>query len=96
VTLQHAPETHTFFGTLFRVPDSHTFWRNPALGCKSAGDGPFYLSARTAARLLAVDPSTAWRWLFLLEHDRILHVVTRGVRKERKASRFRYVAESKN
>ncbi len=63
---------------------------------RAAGDGPFYLSVRTAARLLAVDPSTAWRWLFLLEHDRILDVVTRGDRKEWRASRFRYVAESKN
>lgn len=61
---------------------------------RAVGDGAFYLSVRTAARLLAVDPSTAWRWLFLLEHDGILIVVTRGDRKERRASRYRYIADS--
>jgi len=29
------PETHPYFGMWFRVPDSHTFWRNPTLGCES-------------------------------------------------------------
>ena len=30
--LWQAPETHSYFGTLFRVPDSHTFSRNAASG----------------------------------------------------------------
>jgi hypothetical protein len=30
VTDQAVPKSHTFFGTLFRLPDSHTFWRNRA------------------------------------------------------------------
>jgi hypothetical protein len=42
VTLQHAPETHTFFGTWFCVPDSHTFSRNRA---RSRGDGQKRLKA---------------------------------------------------
>jgi hypothetical protein len=32
---RQAPETHPYFGTLFRVPDSHTFWRNAASSCVS-------------------------------------------------------------
>jgi hypothetical protein len=61
---------------------------------RASGVGPFYLAARTAARLLEVDPSTAWRWLFLLEQDGILEVVTRGDQKSWKATRYRYVAET--
>ena len=34
-TPQCTPETHPYFGTLFRVPDSHTFWRTRASGGKS-------------------------------------------------------------
>lgn len=60
-----------------------------------AGEGPFYLSVRTAAGLVGVDISTASRWLFGLEQDRILEIVTRGNQRERKASRFRYIADSK-
>jgi Bifunctional DNA primase/polymerase, N-terminal len=63
---------------------------------RAAGDRPFYLSARTAGRLLGVDHLMAWRWLFLLEQDNILRVVTRGDQKTWKASRYRYVAESKD
>ena len=61
---------------------------------RAAGDGPFYLSVRTAGRLLGVDHSTAWRWLFLLEHDGVLKVVSRGSPKSRKASRVNYVSSS--
>jgi len=32
VPLWQAPETHSYFDTLFRVPDSHTFSRNAASG----------------------------------------------------------------
>ena len=62
---------------------------------RAAGDGPFFLSVRTAARLLGVDNSTAWRWLFLLEQDGILKVEARGDQKTWKATRYRYIAESK-
>jgi len=61
---------------------------------RGAGDGPFYLSVRTAAGLLGVDISTASRWLFVLSQDRILDIVSRGNQRERKASRYRYVADT--
>jgi hypothetical protein len=59
---------------------------------RATGGGPFYLSARTAGRLLEVSPMTAWRWLFLLESDGILATVTKGTAKTQKATRFRYLA----
>jgi hypothetical protein len=62
---------------------------------EAVGEGPFYLSVRTGERLLGVDKSTVSRWLFLLVHDRILDLVSVGNQRERKASRFRYIAESK-
>jgi hypothetical protein len=60
---------------------------------RATGDAPFFLSARTAGRLLGVTPTHAWRWLFLLQHDRILELVSRGGPKTMKASRYRYLAE---
>jgi len=61
---------------------------------KAAGDDAFFLSARTAGKLLNVTPMTASRWLFLLETDRIVKVIAKGGTSEnpRKATRFRYVA----
>jgi hypothetical protein len=32
------PETHPYFGTLFRVLDSHAFWRTAASGCESGSN----------------------------------------------------------
>jgi hypothetical protein len=58
---------------------------------RAAGDGPFYLAVRTAGRLLGVDHTTAWRWLWLLEQEGILKVVIRGDQSGT-ATRFRYVA----
>jgi hypothetical protein len=60
---------------------------------RGAGDGPFYLACRTAGRLLGVDHSTANRWLFLLTTEGVLEEVQKGDRKQRRASRFRYVGE---
>jgi len=59
---------------------------------RAAGDSPFFLAVRTAGRLLGVDTSTAWRWLFLLEQDGILMVEVRGDQRTRKATRYRYIA----
>ena len=58
---------------------------------RAAGEGPFYLSCRTAGRLLNVEHTTAWRWLYLLENDKVLSVVSRGSQKTGKATRFLYV-----
>lgn len=62
---------------------------------RAAGDSPFYLSIRTAGRLLNVTPVTANRWLFLLTSDGILKLVSRGGTADtvRQASRYRYVAK---
>jgi hypothetical protein len=35
VPRRQAPETYTYFGMLFSVPDSHTFSRNRASRCES-------------------------------------------------------------
>lgn len=59
---------------------------------RACGDGPFYLSCRTAGTLLNVNHTTAWRWLFLLEQDDVIRVVSRGSQQSRRASRFRYIA----
>ncbi len=60
---------------------------------RSVGGGPFYLSCRTAGRLLGVDYSTANRWLFLMVSDEILAVTEPGDRAKRKAARYRYLGE---
>lgn len=58
---------------------------------RACGDGPFYLSCRTAGTLLNVTHTTAWRWLFLLEQDDVIRVVSRGSQQSKKASRYRYL-----
>jgi len=50
---------------------------------------PFFLSARTAGRLLQKDPMTAWRWLQYLELRGWIKTVKKG--NEYKASRYRYL-----
>ena len=60
---------------------------------RATGEGPFYLACRTAARLLGVDHTTANRWLFLLVADGVLEEVEKGNRAQRRATRFRYLAE---
>src|SRR5690349_14198984 len=47
---------------------------------RAAGSASFFLSARTAARLLGIDPATAARWLRGLRHDGILHLAEAGKR----------------
>ena len=61
---------------------------------RASADAPFYLSCRTASRLLGVDHNTAARWLRLLVIDGILLEVSKGgkARTARKASRYRYIA----
>lgn len=61
---------------------------------RATGDGPFFLSCWTAARLLGVAHMTAWRWLCGLTADGVLVVVEKGGRANAmgKATRFRYIA----
>lgn len=58
---------------------------------RAAGDGPFFLSCRTAGQLLDVDHSTASRWLFLLAAHGIIREEEKGKVETRKASRYRYL-----
>jgi len=58
---------------------------------RATGDGPFYLSCRTAARLMGADFKSVNRWLYLLEIDRVLQVVEKGSAKTQKATRWRYL-----
>jgi hypothetical protein len=59
----------------------------------ASGQQPFFLSCRTAARLLDVDHVKAWRWLFLLVHRGDLEEVEKGKRGKRRASRYRYLGD---
>lgn len=52
------------------------------------GNAPFFLAARTAARLIGVDHMTASRRLRMLLDDGVLRLVHRGT--ERRAARFRF------
>jgi len=60
---------------------------------RAADTDPFYLACRTASRLLGVDLSTANRWLYLLVQDGVLNEVTKGSKKTRQASRYRYLGD---
>jgi hypothetical protein len=59
---------------------------------RTAGDDVFFLSCRTAGRLVGVDHTTANRWLFLLVAEGVLAEVAKGDRTKRRASRYRYIA----
>jgi hypothetical protein len=57
----------------------------------SAGDGPFYLSANMAGKLLNVSPMTAWRYGKTLIRSKLLVTTEPGTKGPRgKASRYRY------
>jgi hypothetical protein len=58
---------------------------------RASGDKPFFLACRTAGKLLGVDHTTAWRWLFLLAHDNLITEVEKGDRARRRASRYRWL-----
>tara|TARA_R110002049_G_scaffold4601_5_gene32147 strand:- start:214520 stop:215221 length:702 start_codon:yes stop_codon:yes gene_type:complete len=60
---------------------------------RTNGENPFYLSAHTAADLLDVKPMQCWRWLDLFVRLEKLIKVETGSLAERKATRFRYVAD---
>jgi hypothetical protein len=57
---------------------------------REAGKGHWFLGCRTAAALLGIDDTTAYRWLFLLEQDGLLERVETGSKAARKASEWRY------
>jgi hypothetical protein len=58
-----------------------------------SGQGEFFLSCRTAGKLLGVNHVTAARYLFLLAHDGIVEAVEKSDRARRRATRYRYRAD---
>jgi hypothetical protein len=60
---------------------------------RAAGDRPFFLSCRSAADLLRVHNGTVCRWLQLLVRSRVLKLVSKGDRAQKKASEYRYLPE---
>jgi hypothetical protein len=57
------------------------------------GTNPFHLDCRTAAELLGVEHTAAWRWLKLLQHDRVIRLESTGSRASRRANCYRYLHE---
>ena len=60
---------------------------------KASGDKPFFLSCRTAGKLLELGENghiKAWRWLGLLVHDGILAEIEKGKPGKGRASRYCY------
>lgn len=60
---------------------------------RAAGAGPFFLSARTAGRLVDVTPTQANRYLRGLCRDEVLREIQKGSQASKKASRYRYLHE---
>ncbi len=61
---------------------------------RASGDDPFFLSCRTAGRLLGMDHVTAWRRLGMLEADGVLLVAKKGTTGTKgRATRYRYTGD---
>ena len=60
---------------------------------RHSGSDPFYLGCRTAGRLLGVDHTTAWRWLFLLKAEGVLRESEKGGQGEHRHRATRYFYE---
>lgn len=58
---------------------------------RGAGTNEFFLDCRTAARLIGVDHTTAWRYLDVLSADGILAAGAKGSKATHKASSFRFI-----
>lgn len=59
---------------------------------RAMGAEPFFLSCRKAGSLLGIHHVRAYRWLWLLENDKIIQTVTKGDRQTQQATRFRYIS----
>jgi len=56
------------------------------------GDSPFFLDTHTAAKVIGVHPTQAWRWMFgPLRADKVIDLVSKGNHREHKASEWRYL-----
>jgi len=59
---------------------------------KYHGDEPFFLDTHTAAEVVGVHPTQAWRWMFgPLRADKVIRLVCKGNRREHRASEWRYL-----
>jgi hypothetical protein len=54
----------------------------------AARDDTFFLACRSAAKLLDIDYTTANRWLWLLEKERILERISTGSKASKKANEY--------
>ena len=61
----------------------------------ASGEQPFFLSCRTAGGLLGVTHVHAWRWLALLQAQKVIVPVGEADRARRKAQRYRYPVRDK-
>ena len=83
------------------LPYDSQYMRELAALCrelqKIVGDGPFFLSIRTAGRLLKVHHATAGRGLFLLEADGWIKTIEKGGTEKNpfRATRFRYTGKGR-
>jgi hypothetical protein len=60
---------------------------------REAKGGTFFLSCRTAGKLLEVPHFQANRWLFLLDHDKVVRQVNKGDRGKRQAAEYQWTGE---
>jgi hypothetical protein len=58
---------------------------------RTAEDSPFFLSCRTAGRLLEMEHTQAARWLRNIERDGWIKTIEKGTATSMRATRFRYV-----
>jgi hypothetical protein len=60
---------------------------------REAGDGPFFLAARTAAEAIGTNATTANGWLGMLQVDGLLEVAEKGgqAHNPRRATRWRWM-----
>jgi hypothetical protein len=61
---------------------------------REANGGRFFLSCRTAGKLLGVTHVQANRWLFLLDHDKVVKQLNKGDRARRQAAEYRYLGDT--
>ena len=58
---------------------------------REAKGGPFFLSCRTAGKLLGVSHVQANRWLFLLAHDGVIEQMNKGDPGKRQAAEYQWI-----
>ena len=76
----------------YESPDTHLLIKVCRELQRVSGEGAFFLSCRTAGRLLGMNHNKAWLRLGMLVADGVLQVRIRGTKK--RATRYRYVGDS--